>query len=54
MLISCTSKSIKISEFAKISKQNEYVNNYITVRKSRIKKKILEFFFNNILIHQKT
>ena len=30
MLISCTSKSIKISEFAKINQQNEYVNNYIT------------------------
>ncbi len=49
MLISCTSKSIKISEFAKINQQNEYVNNYITYsEKSRDKKKFLNFFFNSI------
>ena len=49
MLISCTSKSIKISEFSKINQQNEYVNNYITYsEKSRDKKKFLNFFFNSI------
>ena len=53
MLISCTSKSIKISEFSKINQQNEYVNNYITYSEKSRDKKILEFFFNSILIHQK-
>ena len=49
MLISCTSKSIRISEFAKINQQNEYMNNYITYsEKSRDKKKFLNFFFNSI------
>ena len=48
-LLSCSSRDIKVSKFAKIDERDEYENNYISNEKKSIDKiKFFEFFFDNI------
>ena len=45
-LLSCASRDIKVSKFAKIDERDEYENNYISNKKKSIDKiEFFEFFF---------
>ena len=48
ILVSCSSREIKVSKYAKINDFNQYENNYLSEEKRSIKKsKFLSFFFND-------
>ena len=49
ILVSCSSREIKVSKYAKINDFNQYENNYLSEEKRSIKKsKFFSFFFKNI------
>ena len=46
ILVSCSSREIKVSKYAKINDFNQYENNYLSEEKRSIKKsKFFSFFF---------
>ncbi len=50
ILVSCSSRDIKASKYAKINDFNQYENNYLSEEKRAIKKsKIFSFFFKEYL-----
>jgi len=54
ILVSCSSREIKISKHAKINHFNQYENNYLSEEKRSIKNsKIFSFFFKNIFFPPK-
>ena len=49
IILSCSSRDIKISKYALINKEDQYENNYLSDEKKSIKKsKFFSFFFKNI------
>ena len=55
ILLSCSSRDIKVSKYAKINDLNQYENNYLSEEKRSIKKsKFFSFFFKNIFYPPKT
>tara|TARA_B100001057_G_scaffold448342_1_gene488596 strand:- start:523 stop:1566 length:1044 start_codon:yes stop_codon:yes gene_type:complete len=55
LLLSCASRDIKVSKFAKIDERDEYENNYISNKKKSIDKSaFFHFFFDNIFHPPKT
>ncbi len=54
ILVSCSSREIKVSKYAKINDFNQYENNYLSEEKRSIKKsKFFSFFFKNIFFPPK-
>ena len=54
ILVSCSSREIKVSKYAKINDFNQYENNYLREEKRSIKKsKFFSFFFKNIFFPPK-
>ena len=54
ILVSCSSRDIKVSKYAKINDLNQYENNYLSEEKRSIKKsKFLSFFLKNIFFPPK-
>ena len=49
ILLSCSSRDIKISKYATINKEDQYENNYLRDENNSINKsKFFSFFFKNI------
>ena len=49
IILSCSSRDIKISKYALINKEDQYENNYLSDEKKSIKKsKFFSFFLKNI------
>ena len=54
ILVSCSSREIKVSKYAQINDLNQYENNYLSEDKRSIKKsKFFSFFFKNIFFPPK-